>query len=454
MPAFCPSLAPSQSSGTQRQRSTDSQHTVPQQSQKRNRDTQPDAAVLVAEDRSHSRNKRKTVAASASPARTSTAQNSRPTVVREAARTNERARKRKRSEPPSTVDTPAGKHSSADNENAQRLRIATVALEAERKAVADTDSKMATINEQLLAASAETRPRLMRKKLRSTKKLAKFQKALHVAEQEEEEAQTEADPTSRAAHRALVKKSLISNRYKLYALLKDDITNCRPRADHIVAHFRVFDLTSIPVLDGPQAMWFEKAKPHLVAIFHHFQHKNAMRMTKDPLTNQVSVNPEKNLSLWPDDATENMFIVEARQMLPRMAALGAQVYREMLLGGERVMTPEQITVHVVQGGERRTGLGVWFTMADAFEGLPIECRESHPLMCAAIRFMLVYSDNSCGPERQFSLMNRLKTQGRASLSHQMLEAEMHINANPLGFCDIDVPEALEKWSATRLTHEP
>ncbi len=68
--------------------------------------------------------------------------------------------------------------------------------------------------------------------------------------------------------------------------------------------------------------------------------------------------------------------------------------------------------------------------------------------------MLVYSDNSAGPERQFSLMSLLKTQARARMTHQMLQAEMHINTNALGFHGIDVNQALERASSIKLVNEP
>jgi hypothetical protein len=58
-------------------------------------------------------------------------------------------------------------------------------------------------------------------------------------------------------------------------------------------------------------------------------------------------------------------------------------------------------------------------------------------LCRLIKMMLCFSTNSAGPERLFSLQNRLKTKSRNRMSDLTLNDAMHIVANSVSQSRMD-----------------
>ncbi len=77
----------------------------------------------------------------------------------------------------------------------------------------------------------------------------------------------EVDPVLRREHREEVVRRLAANKKQLFDMLLADVERCKPKTDHIVYHFSCLDVTRVPQLRGPQAVWFETIIPHLAHLW-------------------------------------------------------------------------------------------------------------------------------------------------------------------------------------------
>ena len=91
-----------------------------------------------------------------------------------------------------------------------------------------------------------------------------------------------------------------------------------------------------------------------------------------------------------------------------------------------------------------------YNQADAYANLVTKHGEECPVFCAMITYMLVYGENAAGAERGFSLMNRVRTKQRNSLSHFTLRDIMTIIKCPIDDDELDCDSYLINFSKVEL----
>jgi hypothetical protein len=87
--------------------------------------------------------------------------------------------------------------------------------------------------------------------------------------------------------------------------------------------------------------------------------------------------------------------------------------------------------------------------ADVYEDFLLRHSDKHGL-CEMIRMMIVFSTNSAGPERRFSLQNGIKTKARNRMTDLTVNDAVHIVANRVSQCEMDYLRAAKMLSCTDL----
>lgn len=236
------------------------------------------------------------------------------------------------------------------------------------------------------------------------------------------------------------KKKLKSDRDEIYSVLMASCKTFYPTEDSIFYHFRIFNILSIPSRNHRD--YILKCRESIRFLFKFFSDKTVLVVRESTLKTE-----KKNLF---DGCTEGELfrefatgIPELHSYQPRLSAAARN--KACKISGALVpdFSKEEEEQKSNESGQQQAN--ELYTHADVYEEFLVRHADL-PTLSLLIRVMLCFSTNSAGPERMFSLQNRIKTKARNRLSDLTLNDEMHIVANNVPQMEMDFMRAAKMIS--------